>query len=154
MICIRINSREIEAFEGETILEAARRAGYHIPTLCHSDEVAHYTSCMVCMVKENSSGKFLPSCSSTVMDKMDIDIESDEVLQLRKKAVELLLSEHRADCEAPCRVVCPAGYNIPLMNRLLSGGDLEKAGKLSHNQLNTSEIWCFHCPGYCENACR
>jgi len=154
MISIRINSREIEASEGETILEVARRAGYHIPTLCHSDGIAHYTSCMVCMVREKSSGKFMPSCSSPVMDKMDIDIESDEVLQLRKKAVELLLSEHRADCEAPCRIVCPAGYNIPLMNRLLSGGDLENAGKLSHNQLNTSEIWCFHCPGYCENACR
>jgi predicted molibdopterin-dependent oxidoreductase YjgC len=154
MISIKINNNQTDAYEGETILETARRAGYYIPTLCHSNGIAHYTSCMVCMVKENRSGNFLPSCSAIVSENMEIDIESDAVLDLRKKAVELLLSEHRADCEAPCRIVCPASYDIPLMNRLLSGGDLENARKLSHKQLNTTDIWCFHCPGYCENACR
>jgi predicted molibdopterin-dependent oxidoreductase YjgC len=154
MISIRINNIAIEAFEGETVLSAAARAGYSIPTLCHKDGVAHYTSCMVCMVKDNNSGNFIPSCSAPVRENMDIDVTGEDVIQLRKKAVELLLSEHRAECEAPCRVVCPAGYNIPLMNRLLSAGDFENAKKLSQKQLNTPEIWCFHCAGYCENACR
>jgi predicted molibdopterin-dependent oxidoreductase YjgC len=154
MISIRINNTPAEAIEGETVFEAASRAGYHIPTLCHKDGVAHYTSCMVCMVKDNASGNFIPSCSAPVKENMDIDVSGDDVIELRKKAVELLLSEHRAECEAPCRVVCPAGYNIPLMNRLLSSGDIENARKLSVKQLNTPEIWCFHCNGYCENACR
>jgi predicted molibdopterin-dependent oxidoreductase YjgC len=154
MISIRINNIAFEASEGETVLTAATRAGHSIPTLCHKEGVAHYTSCMVCMVKDNSTGNFLPSCSSPVRENMDIDVTGEEVIQLRKKAVELLLSEHRAECEAPCRVVCPAGYNIPLMNRLLSAGDIENAKKLSLKQLNTPEIWCFHCAGYCENACR
>jgi predicted molibdopterin-dependent oxidoreductase YjgC len=154
MISLRINNIIVEAIEGETVLAAATREGYSIPTLCHKEGVAHYTSCMVCMVKEKGSGNFIPSCSSLVREGMDIDVTGEEVIQLRKKAFELLMSEHRAECEAPCRVVCPAGYNIPLMNRLLSAGDLENARKLSQKQLNTPEIWCFHCPGYCENACR
>lgn len=154
MISIRLNNIIVEAREGETVLAAATREGYSIPTLCHKDGVPHYTSCMVCMVKENGSGNFIPSCSSLVRENMDIDVTGAEVIQLRKKALELLLSEHRAECEAPCRIVCPAGYNIPLMNRLLSAGDYENAKKLSQKQLNTSEIWCFHCAGYCENACR
>lgn len=154
MISIRINNKAVEVPDGETVLEAAARAGYHIPTLCHKEGVAHYTSCMVCMVKDKSSGNFIPSCSSLVRENMDIDTEGDDVAQLRKKAVELLLSEHRGDCEAPCRIVCPAGYNIPLMNRLLSAGDIDGARELSYKQLNTPDLWCFNCQGYCENACR
>jgi predicted molibdopterin-dependent oxidoreductase YjgC len=154
MISITINNIIFEAAEGETVLEAALQAGHYIPTLCHRNGVEHYTSCMVCMVKENMSGSFIPSCSSLVRENMDIDVTGEDVLNLRKKAVELLLSEHRAECEAPCRVVCPAGYNIPLMNRLLREGDIDNARKLSQKQLNTPDLWCFHCQGYCENACR
>ncbi len=85
---------------------------------------------------------------------MDIDSSGDEVVSIRKKAVELLLSEHRAECEAPCHIVCPAGYDIPLMNRLLAAGDFDEAFKLSVSEQAGSEIMCSKCPGYCENACR
>jgi ferredoxin len=66
----------------------------------------------------------------------------------------LLLSEHRAECEAQCKVVCPDGYDIPLMNRLLSAKDLDGAVKLSISQTGSSGLKCFDCKGYCENACR
>jgi ferredoxin len=66
----------------------------------------------------------------------------------------LLLSEHRAECEAPCRIVCPAGYNIPLMNRLISSGNFISAVKLSFSESGTKNSACTNCPGYCENACR
>src|SRR5665648_885244 len=154
MVKLRINNRDFEVSEGVTILDVALDAGYRIPTMCHKNGLPHYSSCMVCMVKDNRSNSFMPSCSALVQDGMDIDISTDEVISLRKKAIELLLSEHRAECEAPCRVVCPAGYNIPLMNRILVEGDFEKAIGLSRSELNTDEIACTSCPGYCENACR
>jgi predicted molibdopterin-dependent oxidoreductase YjgC len=154
MVKLRIDKREYNAPDSQTILDVARMAGYTIPTLCHKEGLPHYSSCMVCMVKDNRTNSFLPSCSALVQDGMDIDISGEEVISLRKKAVELLLSEHRAECEAPCRVVCPAGYNIPLMNRLLTDKNYEEAYKLLISATNYSEIACVNCPGYCENACR
>jgi len=151
---IRINNTEVEATEGETILSVARKTGISIPTLCHKDGVEHYTSCMVCMVLDRSTNSFLPSCTALVRDGMDIDTSGEEVISIRKKAVDLLLSEHRAECEAPCRIVCPAGYNIPLMNRLLSSGDYIKVIELVMSELDAPEIRCLSCQGYCENACR
>lgn len=154
MVKLKINNTGCEVPEGLTILTAARIQGLTIPTLCHNDGLPHYSSCMVCMVKDNRNGNFLPSCSALVQEGMDIDISGEEVIALRQKAIELLLSEHRAECEAPCRVVCPAGYNIPLLNRHLQAKDFESAVKLISEQLQASEIKCTDCPGYCENACR
>jgi predicted molibdopterin-dependent oxidoreductase YjgC len=154
MVNLTVNNIGIIAPEGSTVLEAAKEAGFKIPTLCHNDSLPHYSSCMVCMVLDKRSASFLPSCSALVQEGMDIDISGENVISLRKKAVELLLSEHRAECEAPCKVVCPAGYNIPLMNRLLSARDYEAAFGLSKTQINSSGLKCIDCPGYCENACR
>lgn len=154
MVKLKIDNSEFEVTDGSTVLEVARASGINIPTLCHNDNLAHYSSCMVCMVREKRTGNFLPSCSALVQEGMDIDCSSEEVITLRKKAVELLLSEHRAECEAPCKVVCPAGYNIPVMNRLLIAKDIEGAVNLSIKQIQSGPFMCSDCPGYCENACR
>lgn len=154
MIRIKINNRDIEVREGTTILDAAKEAGYSIPTLCHYDGLPHYTSCMVCLVRDNISGNFMASCSMPCQEGMDIDVSGEEVISLRRRAVEMLLSEHRAECEAPCRVVCPAGYNIPLFNRHLSAGDPDAAARLTLTELDADGLACETCSGYCENACR
>ena len=154
MARIRIENKEYEAEDGLTILGAAGKAGYYIPTLCHNDDLPHYTSCMVCMVRDRQTGAFMASCSVPVQEGMDIDLSSEEVIALRRKSLELLFSEHRAECEAPCRMVCPAGYNIPLFNRYLSEGLPEKAADLTAAEIMDKEIACIRCAGYCENACR
>ena len=154
MVRIKIDNVEIKAEEGQTILNAAAKAGIHIPTLCHKEGIEPYSSCMVCMVKNVRSNSYIPSCSSLVQDGMEIDTKGDDVINLRKKAVELLLAEHRAECEAPCRIVCPAGYNIPFMNRLLQAGRFEDAIELARSEVKTPAIHCVECAAYCENACR
>jgi len=154
MVKLKINNTEFEAPEGSTILDVAKSAGFNIPTLCFKEGLPHYSSCMVCMVKDNRTNNFIPSCSALIQEGMDIDISGDEVISLRSKAIELLLSEHRAECEAPCKVVCPAGYNIPLMNRLIAAKDFEGAVKLSLAATEASGLHCIGCKAYCENACR
>jgi predicted molibdopterin-dependent oxidoreductase YjgC len=151
---IRINNIEIEGEKGQTILESAQKAGIVIPTLCHNGALEHYSSCMVCMVRDKAKNSFIPSCSALVQDGMDIDASGEEVISLRKKAVSLLLSEHRAECEAQCRIVCPAGYNIPLMNRLLIAGKHEEAAELIRAEMAGEELKCITCKAFCENACR
>jgi predicted molibdopterin-dependent oxidoreductase YjgC len=151
---IRIDNIEIEAEKDQTILESAHKAGIVIPTLCHKDGLEHYSSCMVCMVKDKQKNSFIPSCTALVQDGMDIDASGEEVIRLREKAVSLLLSEHRAECEAQCRIVCPAGYNIPVMNRLLISGKHEEAMELVRAEMNGNELRCIKCKAFCENACR
>jgi hypothetical protein len=154
MARIKINNEDFDVREGSYVLDAAREAGFTIPSLCHKDGLPHYTSCMVCMVKDNRARSFFASCSVQVFDGMDIDISSEEVISLRRKSLELLLSEHRAECEAPCRVVCPAGYNIPLFNRHLAGKDMESAANLTKEEIDSGILACGNCKAYCENACR
>lgn len=154
MVNLKINNTSLEVPDGMTVLEAAEKAGHNIPVLCHKAGVEHYSSCMVCMVKDKRSNTFIPSCSSLVQEGMDLDILGEDVVALRQKAVEMLLSEHRAECEAPCRIVCPAGYNIPLMNRLLTSGDFSEVYKLTVSEIKPGNIQCLECSAYCENACR
>jgi len=154
MIKLKIDNKDFEVTEGLTIREVAVSAGIEIATLCHNNSLPHYSSCMVCMVRDKRSGNFMPSCSALIQEGMDVDCSSDDVIAIRRKAIEMLLSEHRAECEAPCKVVCPAGYNIPLMNRHLSERNYDAALQLAQNQILITELACINCPGYCENACR
>lgn len=154
MVNLTIDNIKCEAPEGSTVLTVSKMLGLHVPSLCFKEGLPHYSSCMVCIVKNKKTKKYIPSCCALAEEGMDIDASGDEVITLRKKALELLFSEHRAECEAPCKVVCPAGYNIPLMNRLISAKKFDAALKLSISEHGTSEIMCLKCPGYCENACR
>lgn len=154
MLKLKIDNKIISVKEGTSLIEAARENGIEIPSLCYIKGVPHYSSCMVCMVKDNSTGKYIPSCSARAEEGMDIDASGEKVIRLRKEAIELLLVEHRAECEAPCSRVCPMGLDIPAMNRLVAAGNLKKAARLIHNELIIPELACSICPGYCENACR
>jgi predicted molibdopterin-dependent oxidoreductase YjgC len=154
MAKIKLDKRDFNFPEGITILDAAREAGLKIPTLCHNKGLPHYTSCMVCIVKDKLTDNFVASCSLNIQDGMDIDVSSEEVIALRRQSLELLFSEHRAECEAPCRIVCPAGYNIPLFNRYLAANDFNSATDLTGAEIDNVQIACMKCAGYCENACR
>ena len=85
---------------------------------------------------------------------MDIITNDEEVLESRKIALELLLSEHVGDCEAPCRITCPANMDIPLMNRLLAAGDFQGALRIVKNDIALPSTLGRICPAPCEGACR
>lgn len=154
MVKLSIDERPLEVEEGILLIEAARSNGIHIPSLCYRQNLADYASCSVCLVKERSSGTFLHACATPVQEGMNIDASSQEVLNLRKEAISLLLSEHRAECLAPCQRVCPLGLNIPLMNRHIQKNNFEAAAGLVLSALGLPETVCFLCSAYCENACR
>lgn len=154
MVKLTIDNISIQVREGTKLIDAARDHGILIPSLCYIKELPHYTSCMVCIVKDKHTGKFIPSCSARVEDGMDIDASGPEIVALRKDAISLLLTEHRAECEAPCKLVCPIGLNIPLMNRYIQKGNFSQAAQLIYFEMGLPESLCTVCPKYCENACR
>ena len=154
MIQITIDHKIIEVEEGTRVVTAARQAGIEIPTMCHDDRLEHFTSCMLCMVKDAVTHRMFPSCSVFATQGMDIITEDDELKETRQVALELLLSEHVGDCEAPCQITCPAHMNIPLMNRLLAAGKFEEALKVVKKDIALPAVLGRICPAPCESACR
>jgi ferredoxin len=154
MIRLKIDHKEIEVPEGTTILEAAGRTGIIIPSMCNLKGYENHPSCMVCLVKDNKTEALVPSCAVKVTNGMEISASDPEVLVARRQALELLLSDHVGDCEAPCSLACPAGMNIPLMNRLIGEGRFTDALAIVKEEIALPYVLGFICPAPCEKACR
>ena len=154
MINLKINNISVQVETGETLLQASRKAGIEIPTMCHDDNLEHFTSCQVCLVKDQNSGKLYPACSARAIENMDIVTGDKEVTEARKTALELLLSEHVGDCEAPCRIACPAFMDIPQMNRLIASGKFDRALDVVMKDIALPGVMGRICPAPCENACK
>jgi ferredoxin len=154
MIHLKIDHIDIQAEEGTTVLEAARQAGIKIPSMCHMKGYGNHPSCMVCLVKDNKSEAIVPSCSLKVTPGMDIIASDEEVMTARRQALELLLSDHAGDCEAPCSLACPAGMNIPLMNRLIGEGRFTEALGVVKDDIALPYVLGYICPAPCEKTCR
>ena len=154
MIQITIDHKTIEVEEGTLVVKAALQAGIEIPTMCYDDRLEHFTSCMICMVKDAKTNRLFPSCSVYATPGMEIITGDAELIETRQVALELLLSEHVGDCEAPCQFTCPAHMDIPSMNRLLALGKFEEALKIVKNDIALPAVLGRICPAPCESACR
>ena len=107
---ITIDGTSIAVPEEVTLLEAARLAGVTIPTLCHLDSLEPDAACMICVVEDRATGRLVPACSSPAKAYREIATDNEHVRRARKAALELLVSEHLGDCEAPCRRACPVDH--------------------------------------------
>jgi ferredoxin len=152
MVKLKINNIEIEVPQGKSVMLAARDEGIPIPALCMDNDLEHFTSCMLCLVKDGS-GKLFPSCSVKVSEGMQVVTDDSEIREARQMALELLLSEHTGDCEAPCQIGCPAHMNIPLMNRLIASGQWKEALKVVKRDIALPSVLGRICPAPCEGAC-
>ncbi len=99
MVKLTIDNRPIEVAEGTTILEAARKLGIEIPTLCYMKELNEIGSCRVCVVEVEGSERLAAACNNQVTEGMTVYTNSPKVRESRKLNVELILSEH--DCQCP-----------------------------------------------------
>ncbi len=97
MVKIYIDGTEFEVPENTTILEACRKAGITIPTLCYHEDLKPIGSCGVCVVEIEGLG-IKRSCVTPVRDGMRINTHSAEVIERRRKAVQLILSDHPYEC--------------------------------------------------------
>ncbi len=154
LVTIHIDGQAVTANSDSSIVEAARAAGIFIPTLCYNERCKPESSCMVCMVKIHGRNGYAPACATKVSHEMKIDNNTDEILHLRRKALELLLSEHLGDCLGPCMVSCPAKMDIPEMLRAVSSGDMVKAAEIVLADIPIPAILGEVCPAPCEGICR
>ncbi|MEA2063147.1 MAG: FAD-dependent oxidoreductase [Gemmatimonadota bacterium] len=151
---ITIDGRDIDVPQGSTVLDAARKLGIDIPTLCFMEGCAPRSSCMLCVVEDTDSHRLIPACSAPVEEGMKIDTGGDLVLNARKKILELLLGEHAGDCEGPCTLACPARLDIPLMLRLTAAGKISEAAAAVKQAVALPAVLGRICPAPCEAVCR
>lgn len=151
---LTIDHREVEVPPGATVLDAARKLGIEIPTLCFLEGLKPSTSCLVCMVKVRNQNRLVPSCATMATDGMEIESETDEVHQVRRTALELLLSDHLGDCLAPCHFTCPAHMDIPTMLRQIAADDVREAIATVKDTIPLPAILGRICPKPCEKGCR
>lgn len=95
---LKINGKEITATEGMTILEAARKAGFEIPTLCYHDGLSPHGGCRLCVVEVKGSPRLLTSCTTPVADGMEVSIDTDRVKEARKFVMNLIMTERNHFC--------------------------------------------------------
>ncbi len=93
-INLKIDGKDVTAREGMTVLEAAKSAGIHIPTLCHHEALEPYGGCRLCTVEIVSKGKsrLLTACNYPVEENLDVKTKTDNVVAARKLLIELLLA--------------------------------------------------------------
>lgn len=95
---LSINNKSITVEAGTTLLEAAKKAGYFIPTLCNHPDQEIKANCRICVVEDKTAGKFVTSCSTMVYDGAEINTNTAEVRELQTGILELILANHPNDC--------------------------------------------------------
>lgn len=100
LINIKIEGYPYQVEEGITILEAAKRCGYEIPSLCaYNHGECNQGSCRVCLVEATGARGLVASCVYPVSEGMEITISSPKAVEARRTSVELLLSNHSMKCQ-------------------------------------------------------
>jgi NADP-reducing hydrogenase subunit HndD len=98
MVRAKINDIEVIVEDGATILDAAKNVQVNIPTLCKHPDLLPTAACGICIVKIKGSNKMLRSCCTPIEESMDIITHDDELQDIRRNAIELILSNHPNDC--------------------------------------------------------
>ena len=95
---LTIDGQPVEVHAGTTILKAAQQLGIHIPHLCYKEGLSISGGCRVCLVKIKGAPGLAASCAMPVAEGMEVTTNDEELTELRRMTVELLLSERPHDC--------------------------------------------------------
>ena len=112
----RLDGEEIPFEEGETILQAAIRAGKYIPHLCYHPEFRPHGSCKLCTVK--ADGRLTASCTRLASDGLEVESESLNPDRLRLTQMLFVEGNHFCpSCEksGDCQLQATA-YHLGMTN--------------------------------------
>ncbi len=103
-ISVMIDGKETTGHDGMTILEAAQKAGIHIPTLCHIRELRPTGVCRICVVEVEGSNRLIGACHTPIINGMVVHTQSQRVVMSRKATLELMLAAHPGPCILDSRI--------------------------------------------------
>jgi iron-only hydrogenase group A len=162
MIKLEVNGRSVEVNDGATLLDAASKAGVHIPTLCHYPRLPSHAVCRMCLVEVEGDSRPQPACVMKAREADRVRTDSAELQKFRAANLQLLLARHPNDC-----IRCEVDGSCKLQG-LVSEYQLEDCwgnvprGSAEHPEHHLTDhtspsIWrdlskCIEC-GLCVEAC-
>ena len=119
MVTIEINGIQVQAEQGQMLIEAADKAGIAIPRFCYHKNLSIAANCRMCLVEVEKAPKPVPACATPVTDGMVVKTKSTSALAAQKAVMEFLLINHPLDCP-----VCDQGGECDLQDFSIGyGGD-------------------------------
>jgi len=110
-IKFKINGKEVEGAQGETVLLVARRNNIRIPAACYHSDLEPETSCRLCMISVAGMRGLQTACSTEISEGMEVITDSPEIRRVRKTNLELLFSQHIEKCGT-----CVRNYHCRLLS--------------------------------------
>jgi len=98
LIKLTIDNTAIEVPEGTTILQAAKKIGVNIPTLCYHEDLCVAGNCRVCVVEVEGQNTLAASCAVPVSEGIIVKTNSPKIRKARRNLLGLLVSEHNTQC--------------------------------------------------------
>ena len=96
-VTLTIDGKEVKAPVGSTVLEAAKLAGIHIPTLCYLKGINEIGACRICVV-DVGARSLQAACMYPVSEGLKVTTNSPEIRESRRVTLELILSSHEKKC--------------------------------------------------------
>ena len=158
MVNIKINDKDYSVPASYTILDAARDANVHIPTLCYLKDINQIGACRMCLVEIKGARALQAACVYPVSEGLEIYTNTPKVRAARKATLELILSNHEKKC-----LTCVRNRNCELqqLSEELGIDDLRYEGENIHYELDDSStslvrdnnkcILCRRCVAACKN---
>jgi len=140
MVTLTVDGKTVRVAEGATVLEAARAAGVHVPTLCHMEALEPWGGCRLCLAdvtKQSWDGwcKLIVSCMFPVEDGLIVMTRTERVVATRKVVLDLLIAR------------CP---DTPLIQKLAREHGIERTS-YRENPEPTDCILCALCTRVCDH---
>ncbi|MBF0547238.1 MAG: FAD-dependent oxidoreductase [Candidatus Riflebacteria bacterium] len=151
---LRIDNKEYLASPGQTILQVAREYEISIPTLCYDPRLNPYGSCLLCVVEVEGSPKLALSCATEIREGMAVLTKNERIFKARKNALDMLLSNHFADCRGNCFEKCPANVDVQGYLAHANAGNYYEALELIMKSNPLPMVCGRVCVRYCEAGCR
>ena len=98
MVKLTIDNIAVEIEDGATILDAAKKANIHIPTLCYFKKLNEIGACRICVVEVKDNERLVAACNTKAEDGMVVFTNSPRVREARNVNIQLILSEHDCYC--------------------------------------------------------
>ena len=132
---LTIDGKVVEVPDGTTILDASKKTGIKIPTLCYLENLQAIGACRVCLVEVEGAKTLVASCVMPAAEGIKVHTNTKRVRDARRMVVELLLSEHAGNCQT-----CDRNNDCELQSLAFELGikDISFEGAKTQDTIDTS----------------
>ena len=144
---ITIDGAAVPVQAGDTVIDAAHRAGVYIPHLCFHPEFGPHGSCRLCMVK--AGGRYVAACTTPATPGMNVESETAEIKELRLRITQMLFVDGNHFCPAceqsgQCQLQAMA-YGLGMQDLHFSPSYPKKNVDASHDEMLLDRDRCIQC---------